>query len=134
MNEEQVASQVAKNIQVEEHFPAPAIDEPPQPSSFDSNIALGDPMFSEPLSDYFGLDRIAKFTEETQRQMRIVLEWANKQTGSKELGDILPLIQSTEAEMGIMLKPDRLARLARIIQLQNQARAVQAQIDGAIYG
>jgi len=91
-------------------------------------------MFSEPLSDYFGLDRISKYTEETQRQMRIVLDWANKTTGSKELGDIMPLIQATETQLGIMLKPDRLARLARIIQLQNQARAVQAQIDGAIHG
>ena len=76
MSEEQIANQVAKNIQTETHIPAPVVEDQPQQSAFDSNVELNNPLTSLQLTDYFNLSRVDIYNEHTQRQLRDVFNWA----------------------------------------------------------
>lgn len=133
MNEDAIAAQVAQNIQKEEHIPAPVAPEEPQPSAFESNVELNNPAISLQLVDYFSVGRIDRFNEETQRQLRAVYRWAAEQLQSTELDKILPLIRQVEMEIGSSFKEDRLARLAKWVNLQKQSEVLRAQM-GALYG
>ena len=129
MTEEQIANKVAQNIQKEEHIPAPTVEETPQPSVFDSNVALNDPTFALKLQDYFDVPRIERYNEHTQRQLRNVFEWAAEKAQSTELDKVLPIIRSLENELGITFTNDKLQRMAKFINLQKQSEVLRIQME-----
>lgn len=129
MNETQIAQKLAANIPREEHIPAPVVEQAPQPSALDSNIALESPTTGTQIADYFSLDRVDRFSEQTQRSLRIVYEWASEIAGSTDLDKVLPVLRAYELELGITYAPDRLARMAKIIHLQKQAKTAFAQME-----
>lgn len=133
MTEDEIAAQVATNIQTEEHIPAPVVQEEPQPSAFESNIELNDPGISLQLTDYFSVGRLDRFNEETQRQLREVFRWAAERVQSKEMDKVLPMIRMVEMEIGSSFAEDRLARVAKWVRLQKQSEVLRAQM-GALYG
>jgi hypothetical protein len=132
MNETEIAAQVAQNIPKEEHIPAPIVEEKPQPSAFDSNVALEDPTFALRLQDYFDVPRIERYNEETQKQLRSVYEWAAQRAGSADLNEVLPIIRMLENELGATFTTDKLQRLAKFIKLQKQSEVLRIQQE-ALY-
>lgn len=134
MDEQIIAAQQAAKIQTEPHIPAPIVDEAPQPSAFETNIELNDPAIGLQLTDYFDVGRIDRFNEVTQRQLRSVYQWAAERAGSTELGKVLQTIRSVEMELGATFAPDRLARLAKFVQLNRQSEVIRAQQDALYHG
>jgi len=132
MSETEIADQLAQNIQKEEHVPAPIVEEKPQPSAFDSNVALEDPTFALRLQDYFDVPRIERYNEETQKQLRSVYEWAAQRAGSTDLNEVLPIIRMLENELGATFTTDKLQRLAKFIKLQKQSEVLRIQQE-ALY-
>lgn len=127
MSEEQIANQVAQNIQTETHIPAPVVPEGPQESAFKSNVELNNPLTSLQLTDYFNLSRIDVYNEHTQRQLRDVFNWAAEKAESTELDKVLPIIRMLENELGATFTTDKLQRLAKFIKLQKQAEVLRIQ-------
>lgn len=130
MDETQIAAKVATNIPREIHVPAPDVPE----VSVDGEIDYGhlnyeDPVLIQRFSDYFELPRMAKYTEESQRHIRTVLEWANQMTGSTDVADLLLYIQRAERELGINFKPNRLARVYRFVRIQEQALGLDKEME-----
>lgn len=132
-NETHIAAQVAKNIKVEEHIPAPVVKEDPQPSAFQSNIELNDPTMALRLQDYFDVPRVERYNEHTQRQLRDIYEWAAQKANSTELDQVLPIIRMLENELGATFTSDKLQRLAKFIKLQKQSEVLRLQQE-ALYG
>lgn len=133
MDEQTIAAQQAAKIQTDIHVPAPIVPETPQPSAFESNIELHDPAIGMQLTDYFDVGRIDRFSEVTQRQLRTVYQWAAERAGTTELANVLHVIRSVELELGATFVPDRLARLAKFVQLNRQSEAIRIQQD-SLYG
>lgn len=132
MTEEQIAAQVAQNIKAEEHIPAPEVKEEPQPSAFQSNIELNNPLMAMQLADYFDLARIDRYNEHTQAELRTVYEWAAKKAQSAEMEDVLLVLRSLENELGATFTTDKLQRLCKFIKLQKQAEVLRLQQE-ALY-
>lgn len=127
MDESIIAANLAAKIQTDTHIPAPKVEETPQPSAFESNIELNDPAIGLQLTDYFDVGRIDRFNEVTQRQLRSVYQWAAERAGTKELANVLNVIRNVELELGVTFAPDRLARLAKFVQLNKQSEAIRIQ-------
>lgn len=133
MDESIIAANLAAKIQTETHVPAPVVEETPQPSAFESNIELNDPAIGMQLTDYFDVGRIDRFNEVTQRQLRSVYQWAAERANSTELANVLNVIRNVELELGATFAPDRLARLAKFVQLNRQSEAIRIQQE-SLYG
>lgn len=129
MDEQTVAAQVAQNIHKEEHIPAPIVAEEPQPSAFDSNVALNDPTFAVQLQDYFDIPRVERYNEVTQQQLREVYGWAAERAGSTDLDKVLPIVRALENELGATFTTDKLQRLAKFVKLQKQSAVLRAQME-----
>jgi hypothetical protein len=127
MSEEQIVNNLTQNIPTETHIPAPTVAEEPQPSAFDSNVELNNPLTALQLTDYFNLARIDVYNEHTQRQLRDVYGWAAEKAQSTELVKVLPIIRMLENELGATLATDKLQRLAKFIKLQKQAEVLRMQ-------
>ena len=129
MDEAQIQAQVAKNIPQEpKQAPQePPTDDTPQESAFDSNVELNIAQEGMQLFDYFGVSRIDRYSEESQRQLREVYRWAGEKAKSNALPDVFNTLRYLENELGIMQKPNRLQRLAKWIELEKQAQAFRAQ-------
>lgn len=132
MNEDIIAANLAAKIETNTHVPAPAVEEAPQPSAFETNIELNDPAIGMQLTDYFDIGRIDRFNEVTQRQLRGVYQWAAEKAGSAELANVLQVVRSVEMELGITYAPDRLVRIAKFVQLNKQSEALRIQQE-ALY-
>ncbi len=129
--EEQIAAQVAKNIPQEPisvSKPEVTPHDPDEPIDH-THIDYEDPVLNQRLSDYFELPRGAKYTEESQRHLRVVLDWANQMTGTGEVADLLLAIQRTERELGTLYKPNRLARMYRFVRIQQQALGLDKEME-----
>jgi len=133
MDEQTIAAQQAAKIQTDVHIPAPVVEEPLQPSAFETNIELNDPAIGMQLTDYFDIGRIDRFNEVTQRQLRGVYQWAAEKAGSAELANVLQVVRSVEMELGITYAPDRLVRIAKFVQLNKQSEVLRLQQE-ALYG
>lgn len=134
MDEAQIAASLAAKIQTEEHIPAPVVEEEPQPSAFETSIELNDPAIGMQLTDYFDVGRIDRFNEVTQRQLRSVYQWAAERAGTTELANVLDVIRNVELELGATFAPDRLARLAKFVQLNKQSEAIRIQQESLYHG
>lgn len=134
MDEQQIAAKVAENIQVEEHIPAPVTPEQPQESAFTSNVELHVNTYGQQLSDYFGLDRTTRHTEEGQRQLREVFRWASQYSKAQDIEAVFQAIRQLEEQLGISFKSNRLGRLARWIELDQKTRALRAQQEMITHG
>lgn len=133
MDESIIAANLAAKIQTDTHVPAPVVEEGPQPSAFETNIELNDPAIGMQLTDYFDVGRIDRFNEVTQRQLRSVYQWAAERANSTELANVLNVIRNVELELGATFAPDRLARLAKFVQLNRQSEAIRIQQE-SLYG
>ena len=134
MDESIIAANLAAKIQTDTHVPAPVVEEGPQPSAFETNIELNDPAIGMQLTDYFDVGRIDRFNEVTQRQLRSVYQWATERAGTTELANVLNVIRSVELELGATFAPDRLARLAKFVQLNKQSEAIRIQQESLYHG
>lgn len=134
MDESIIAANLAAKIQTETHIPAPVVEEAPQPSAFETNIELNDPAIGMQLTDYFDVGRIDRFNEVTQRQLRSVYQWAAERAGTTELANVLDVIRNVELELGATFAPDRLARLAKFVQLNKQSEAIRIQQESLYHG
>lgn len=132
MDEAQVVAQVAQNIQTED---APVIDEPvqaPEPDSGEVHktpIYINDPLLEARLTDFFGVGRTEKYSEKTQTQIRSILNWAATETQSKEYADIVDLVYRLERQIGVSMKPNRMALLHRYIVLHHEAQQIQKEMN-----
>lgn len=132
MNEEQIAAKVAQNIPHDDPtpIPKPEVDVPDPNEPIDhTHLDYEDPVLNARLSDYFELPRTAKYTEETQRQLRTVLDWANQFSDGTEVADLLLMIQRTERELGILYKPNRLERMYRFVRIQQQTLGLDKELE-----
>lgn len=134
MDEAQIAKQVAQNIKVEEHIPAPVDNTPEEPNPFTSNVEMNVNIYAQQLTDYFELDRISKYTEESQRQLREVFNWAAERSNAKDIETVFNTIRQLEMELGISLKPNRLMRLSKWMELDRKTRALRAQQEMITHG
>lgn len=132
MDEQQIAKTVAQNIPIEEHIPAPVIEEKPQPSAFETNIELTDPAISLQLADYFDLERLDRHNELTQKDMREVFRWAAEQAQSTDLNEVLKQIRVAEAQLGLTWKQGRLQKLAKYVHLDKQAQTIRLMQQGVL--
>lgn len=133
MDENKIAAQVAQNIPKEEHIPAPNIVEQPQPSAFDSNVPIETAAISTAVLDYFDIGRVEKYSEDTQRRLRDIYQWAAETAQSQDPNAVLQTIRAVELELGISFAPDRLIRLAKFVKLKRQSNLINTQL-GALYG
>lgn len=131
MDEAKIAAEVAKNIPQDEppKPPEPTPEVKPEPSAFETNIELNDPAISLQLADYFGLSRVDRLTEERQSQLRNIYRWASKKAGSTDLNDVMMSILTLDRELGSTYKPDRLNIISRWVKLNQQAEAVQKEME-----
>lgn len=134
MDESQIAAEVAKNIKVEEHIPAPEVPQEPQESAFTSNVELHVNTYGQQLSDYFGLDRIAKYSEDSQRQLREIFSYASETSKAQDIETVFDTIRQMEMELGISYKKNRLMKLAKWIELDRKTRALRAQQEMIRHG
>lgn len=130
MDEAKVAAQVAQNIPKEEPSAPPAPDIPEEQSSTHSNpINLEDPTLNLRISDYFELPRTARYSDETQQQLRMVLDWASEVSQSSDMADILSTIHAMERELGITFKPNRLEKVYRYTKIQRQLFSINKEME-----
>lgn len=132
MNENEIVEQLAKSIPKEPEttdVAKPVASEEPQPSAFEANIELNDPAIGMRIADYYDVSKIDRFSEERQRQMRLIYRWGAEQAQSTELGPVLQKLQTLETELGIRYKPDRLTTVSRWIKLNNQAKALKQEME-----
>jgi hypothetical protein len=127
MNEAQIQAQLAKNIPVDEPTVAPVQDDTPKESAFDSSVELNVANEGMEFFDYFAVNRIDRWSDESQRQVREVYRWAAQKAQSNELPEVFNQLRLLETELGIIYKPNRLQRLARWIELEKQTEAFRAQ-------
>lgn len=133
MNENEIASQVAKAIPKETHVPAPVVPDAPQPSAFDSNIPIESAAVSTVVLDHFDIGRVDRYSEDTQRRLREIYQWAAETAQSQDPNSVLEVIRAAEIELGIGFAPDRLIRLAKFVKLKRQSQLINTQL-GALYG
>ena len=127
MDESQIRAQVAQNIpQEQETVQAPIQDNTQEDSAFDSSVELNMSGEGMQLFDYFGVSRIDRYSDESQRQLREIYRWAGQKAQSNDLGDVFTQIRVLETELGTIYKPNRVQRLARWIELEKQTESFRA--------
>lgn len=136
MDESTIVAQLAQGIPQDNPSPTPpkptsASDEP---SAFHSNVELNIETQGQVFTDYFQVDRVGRWNEETQRQLRDVYKWAATKAGTQETRPVLDQIIQLETELGIVYKPHRLQRLARWVELERKTEAFRAQQEMIRYG
>jgi hypothetical protein len=137
MDETQIAQQVAQNIPQEPVVsdPGTSTSETPTPEQpFHSNVPIDDMGTLLRVSDAFGLGRTEMHSQERQAQMREVVRLASEKAQSNDIGRILQEITAMEIQLGIVYKPDRLARLARWASIERQTQALRVQQEMIRHG
>lgn len=134
MDESSIAAKVAQNIPQEPlQAPTQTTADEPQNSAFDSNIELSTNEHMI-LADYFELSRIDTWSDDKQRQIREVYRWAAEQAQSKELGTVMNVLRNLEMELGIMMKPNKLLRIAKFVELKRKSDLINAQMGAVMHG
>jgi len=134
-DEAQIAADLRKNIPQE----TPAVETPPteEPTTVDTTahnqVYLDDPVLNQQLSDHFALNRVDKYTDHVQLQLRTIINWAAQESGSNDMNDILLTVGRLERELGIDWKQDKMKHIYNFIQLQKQTREMQKQLEWMHY-
>lgn len=134
-DEATIAAQLAQGIPVEPtpEPAAPTKDEPQGEPAFSSNVEL-DVNKGREFMDYFGVDRISRHSEDTQRQIREVYRWASEAAQSHDTDKVYSKILELEEHLGIVYKPDKLDRIARWVEIEKKTRALRAQQEMIRHG
>lgn len=133
MNESQIQESLKQNITSQPYQTPVHVPDTPGDQVFHSNISLGDPIVATQLHDYFELNRAEKYSEDRQRQLKTVLEWAVAKSQSNDVLEILRTLQQKELEIGHSPFKDRLQSLYRLAKIEAQSNFLELERQ-AIYG
>lgn len=132
-SESEIAESLKQKITAQPYTP-PTPDTPTDDApAFQSSVSLGDPIVATHLHDYFELSRADKYSEDRQRQLTTVLEWAAAKAQSNDILPILEVIQRKELEIGRSPFKDRLQSLYRLAKVEAQANFIELERQ-SIYG
>jgi len=129
-SEEQIAARVAQNIPREDMNPStPPDTDSSSPEETGYTVNLDDAQLTDRLANYFNLTNYDKYHDKSQVQMRAILQWASDTSGSAEVADLLVTIHTLERELGISMKPNRMALVYKFIKLQHESRQIQNEME-----
>lgn len=134
MDESQIAQQVAQNIPQDaptKPVVAPVEDTTPEPFHWNGEIDNNTFLY---LADTFGLDRISRYTEATQNQLKSIYRYAVETLQTTDLQLVLGKVGEMERQLGIIYKPDRMQRLARWVDLERQTQILRRQQEFINHG
>lgn len=132
-------TQVAE--QLREKLPKPEFrdNEQPKPTpkpendGSHNNLPLENMVLKQQMFDFLDIPVAARQDPDTANSIDAILEWAHQQTGSREFGDLLKVINRQEGIMGSRLSADRFARLYKYVKISRQMDSLEEQMR-ALYG
>ena len=135
MEETKIAEKLKENV------PKPEFkdNEQPKPQLVEendgshNNLPLENMLLKQQVFDFMDIPVGARTNPETLGAIDTILEWAYKQTGSREFSDMLKVINRQEAIMGSRMRGNRVFDLYKFVKINNQMSALYEQ-EKALYG
>ena len=98
-----------------------------------NSLPLDNYVLRHQVFDFMDIPVTSRSDPTTSGAIDTILEWAYKQTGSREFADLIHVINRQEAVMGSRRSDDRLARLYQFVKINKQMEALAEQ-ERALYG
>lgn len=134
MSEDQIAAALAARLE-EPVVEEPVIKEqaPEAPQDFVDKMLPEEQLTRNRLLDWFEIPMHERHTTKTDRWINDIYAWARETAGSGEYTDLLRVINEQEQIMGSRMKPGRVVKLYKYIQISRLRRQLANQ-ERLLYG
>lgn len=106
---------------------------PEEPQNYVDTLLPEEQMTQRELLDYLQVPSQERHSPIVDDYIRTIYEWARDNSQSRDINQLLRVINEQEQHMGSKLKPDRLKRLAEYVKISRIRQSLAAR-EQALYG
>lgn len=133
-NEAQIAAELASKLPnpgpLDGGWPK---EEPTEQQQYVDTLLPEEHLTQRELLDYLQVPMQERHSPIVDDYVRTIYDWARDNAQSKDLNQLLRIINEQEQHMGSKLKPDRLRRLAEYVKISKIRQSLAAR-EQALYG